>query len=237
MMKPGTAIIHIVSAVSKTSGDDSLLTEVERQRAASFRFEEDAIRWSGFRAALRRILASVIHVSPQDVPIVLTPLGKPVLDAPFAGLHFSLSHCEDLALVAICVDGVIGVDVEPAARAADLSGCEQTFCHPAEIAELPSESRCHRLMEIWTAKEALLKAIGTGLTHPPETVRMHFNDAWIHAESDQALPGIESMRTLRLHHPALHAHIAALSMPDSITRIDIVHTGSHDPPVSVKLHG
>ncbi len=237
MMKPGTAIIHIVPASSTTSGNDLPLTEVERQRAASFRFEEDAIRWSGFRAALRQILASLIHVSPQDVPIILTPLGKPVLGTPFAGLHFSLSHCEDLALVAICADGAIGIDVEPAARAADLSGCEQTFCHPDEIAELPSESRCHRLMEIWTAKEALLKAIGTGLTHPPDTVCMRFNESLILAESDIPLTGIESVRTLRLRHPALAAHIATLSMPDSITRIDIVHTGSHDPPVSVKVHG
>jgi 4'-phosphopantetheinyl transferase len=227
-MKLGTAIVHIVAACSTTSGNDAFLTEVERQRAASFRFEKDAIRWSGFRAQLRRILASVIHVSPQDVPIVLTPLGKPVLSPPFDGLHFSLSHCEDLALIALCTDGAIGVDVEPAARAADLSGCEQTFCHPDEIAELPAESRCQRLMEIWTAKEALLKAMGTGLTHPPETVCMRFNESLILAESDLPLPGIESMRTLRLHHPALAAHIATLSMPDSITRIDIVHTGSHD---------
>jgi hypothetical protein len=57
---------------------------------------------------------------------------------------------------------------------------------------------------------------------------MRFNESLILAESDLPLPGIESMRTLRLHHPALAAHIAALSMPDSITRIDIVHTGSHD---------
>jgi 4'-phosphopantetheinyl transferase len=235
MMKAGTAIVHIVSAVSEgSSSDHLLLSEEERQRAASFRFEKDAIRWSGFRAELRRILASVIHVAPQDVPIVLTPLGKPVLGAPFDGLHFSLSHCDDLALISLCTDGVIGVDVEPAMRAVDLSGCELTFCHPAEITELPAESRCQRLMEIWTAKESLLKAMGTGLTHPPETVCMHFQDAWILAESDLPLPGIESTRTLRLHHPALGAHIAALSMPASITRIDIVSNCRQDPPVSIE---
>lgn len=238
MMKPGTAIVHIVPADSEASAFSArFLTDEERRRAASFRFEKDAIRWSGFRIQLRRILASMIHVSPGEVPISLTELGKPVLGTPFDGLHFSLSHCEDLALVALSTDGAIGVDVEPASRAADLAGCEQTFCHPAEIAELPLESRCQRLMQIWTAKEALLKAMGTGFTHPPETVRMRFNESSILAESNLPLPGIESMRTLPLHHPALEAYFAALSMPDSITRIDIVHSGRHDPPVSVKLHG
>jgi phosphopantetheinyl transferase len=237
-MKPSSAIVNIVPAIIDAGGCGGFqLSEDERQRAASFRFAKDAMLWSHWRSELRRILASAIRVSPLEVPLLLTPTGKPMLAPPFDSLHFSLSHCDDLALVALCADGAIGVDVEPAARAADLSGCEQSFCHPAEIAELPLELRCEHLMRIWTAKEALLKAMGTGFTHPPETVRLRFKAESILAESEMPLPGLESMRTLRLHHPALSAHFAALSVPDTITRIDILPGGSHDSHVSVKAHG
>lgn len=222
-MKTATAIVHILPAGIPSPDDIALtLTEEEHRRAESFRFAADRIRWSGFRTQLRLVLGTAIGTAPLDVPIVLTPLGKPVLAPPFDRIHFSLSHCEDLALVAVCADGPVGVDVEPTARCAELSGCEQTFCHPQETASLPLDgaARCLRLMQIWTAKEALLKALGTGFTHPPESIRMVFGKTAIRASSGLSLPGIESMATCQLHHPSLDGYIASLSIPESVTRIE-----------------
>lgn len=247
-MSPGLAIVHIVSPDQRSlESDRGILTESEIERAASFRFPEVAAHWIGFRAALRRILSEETGLPPHEVPISLTGLGKPVLDPPFDHLHFSLSHCQDLALIALCRDGCVGVDLEPASRAPDLEGCESTFCHPGEIAELPEEkpSRNRHLLEIWTAKEAVLKSLGTGFNHPPESVRIRFGMPFFTADSEKPLPGIEGQVLQRLHHPALSNHLAVLSTPSSVGRIGIVDCqastsaaqSSNIPPSSISTDG
>jgi phosphopantetheinyl transferase len=53
-----------------------------------------------------------------------------------------------------------------------------------------SPDRARRLLEIWTAKEALLKAIGTGMSLAPRT---------IHVADDETGRGDERLRGIRLH--------------------------------------
>lgn len=219
-MTPGTVSIHLIPPEDPSNHAGwPLLSPDERVRAGSFVFPEHAAHWIACRAALRRILGNVIHVPPAEVPLVITDLGKPELADPFDYLHFSLSHCEDLAILALCVDGPVGVDVEPVSRASGLPGCENTFCHPAELATLPADpdARSRQLLDLWAAKEALLKALGTGFTHPPEAVALHGHTA----TSDIPLPGIEDQLIHRLDHPVLAGFRAAVSAPSSATRIEI----------------
>lgn len=228
-MTPGTVSIHFISPEPlPTDVGWPLLTPSERIRAASFVFPKHASHWISCRAALRRILGNIIGVPPAEVPLIVSEFGKPSLAPPFAGLHFSLSHCEDLALLSLCQDGPVGVDVEPSHRAADLPDCETAFCHPAEIDTLPADpiARGECLLEIWTAKEALLKALGTGFSHPPETVRIHGSTA----SSGESLPGIDRQVIHRLNHPQLAAHCAALSAPASATRIEFRSFAASTPP-------
>lgn len=220
-MTPGTVSIHLIPpGIPSTDAGWTLLSPDERIRASSFVFPRHAEHWIACRAALRRILGNNIHVPPAEVPLVITDLGKPELADPFDYLHFSLSHCEDLAMLALCVDGPVGVDVERESRAAELTGCESGFCHPSEIAALPADpvARGRQLLDLWTAKEALLKALGTGFSQPPESIVIHGETA----TSDTPLPGMESQVIRRLHHPALAGFRAALSAPTSATRIEIL---------------
>jgi 4'-phosphopantetheinyl transferase len=206
-----------------------MLSPSERVRASSFVYPDHAAHWVACRAAVRRIIGKVIRINPADVPLALSDLGKPELSAPFDHLHISLTHCENLALLALCVDGPVGVDVESSQRAAELPECEATFCHPAELAALPADltNRGLHLMEIWTAKEALLKALGTGLTHEPGQVRIHAcGDNRSTATSDTPLLGICGQIIHRIIHPELALHHAAVAVPASVTRVVIVPFGA-----------
>lgn len=221
-MIPGTVSIHFISPeLLSTDTGWTLLSPAERVRAASFVFPKHAAHWIACRAALRRILGNIIHVPPGEVPLIVTELGKPLLADPFDYLHFSLSHCDDLALLALCVDGPVGVDVEPRQRAAQLPDCEAAFCHPTEIEALPDElaARGGSLLEIWTAKESLLKALGTGFSHAPESFCIYPTPATY----DLPLPGIEDQVIHRLDHAALAAYCAAVSAPMATSKIEI-HT-------------
>lgn len=218
-MTSGEVTIHIISP--DAGGDETgNLTEGDRQRAATFRFPGDAKHWAACRAALRRILGRFCGLHPRDVPIVPGRNGKPALTGAFAGIHFNLSHCHDLALVVVG-GSPVGIDIESLGRAPDLLGCESSFCHPREINLLPvdPEARSMKLLEIWTAKEAILKALGTGLLQPPEEVRLHFADH-VSASSDKPLEGLANHSCHRLLHPKLERHLAFVSiatlLPDLI---------------------
>jgi 4'-phosphopantetheinyl transferase len=199
---PATVVIidpHQVEAAA--------LSPAEEQQAARFHFEQDARHWRACRSALRRILGDALALDPAAIRFDLGEHGKPLLPPPHDLLHFNLSHCRDLALVALSSAGPVGIDLEPADRGGSLLGCESGFCHPAELAALPErpEARAPALLELWTSKEALLKALGTGLSLPPESFSLA-GDRTDH-------PRLREFRVHRLDHPALARHVARFAGP------------------------
>lgn len=221
-MTPGSVTIHAIRPASATAaGDAALLSAEETRRAASFRFPEDAAHWISCRAALRRILAGLTGVAADELRFEAGPHGKPRLTGCGSEVHFNLSHCRDLALVATGINGPLGIDVEPIDRAGGLAGCEKTFCHPDEIAELPEGAdRSLRLLEIWTAKEAILKASGTGFSVAPEALALDFTDLPAPGLRHDAAGAAAGLTVRRLRHPLLANHLAMLAAPECITRIE-----------------
>lgn len=218
-MNPGQVIIHLIvpGGISRERAT-LILTKPEIERASRFRFENDASHWIACRAHLRLILGKELSISPQEVPLVLSEYGKPLLAPPYAGLHFNLTHSDEIALIALSLDGPVGIDLEKNSRGAELLGCEATFCHPQEIKILPSnpQLRTIQLLRIWTHKEAVLKALGTGLSHPPEQVRIRFNPPVCQAISETPLAGINDQCLHTLSHPMLEDYLAVVSIPTAV---------------------
>lgn len=214
-------VIHIHSIDLTTPfepGAADFLTETEIQRASSFRFPDDAERWITCRAGLRRILSHCLGISPLEVPITTNEFGKPELDGIANPPGFNLSHCRELALIAIRRGGRVGVDVEPLKRAPDLLECESSFCHPEEIASLPlGGARAEALLDLWTAKEALLKALGTGLSTAPESLWIRRADGSLESSGS---PSLEGLRVIRLEAPWLAGYRAALATDGGDFRIE-----------------
>ena len=68
------------------------------------------IRSTVSRAGLRRILASYLDMTPQDIPLTVGKHGKPELDG--VDLEFNISHTESYAMAAISRGSRIGIDLE-----------------------------------------------------------------------------------------------------------------------------
>ncbi|WP_322034970.1 4'-phosphopantetheinyl transferase family protein [Burkholderia cenocepacia] len=139
----------------------------ERARAARFLRHEDAVRSAATRAALRDVLGAALGIAPRAVAIVVDASGRPSLDrAHRASLDFNVSHAGDHALIAWAPAGRVGVDIEGCNRAADWRALTREVCAPAEVTyldSLPGGTREREFMRVWSAKEALLKALGTGI--------------------------------------------------------------------------
>lgn len=148
--------------------DIEILSAEERARAARFAFEKDRLRFIAGRSGLRRVLAFYIGMRPSD--IALRPSGrgaKPALAASGAAIDFNMSKSEGLGLVAVSASRPIGVDVEKLSRATDIDlvASEQfSDDERATLRRLPATQRAEAFFRGWTAKEALIKLTGEGLS-------------------------------------------------------------------------
>jgi len=219
-LAPGSVDLFIVDPA--TVGDSRIsasLTPAEQEQAKRFRFEKDARHWRACRTALREILGEALSIDPAAITLEFGEFGKPLLPPPRADLHFNLSHCHNLALIALCREGPVGVDIEPANRGKSLLGCEDAFCHPDEIKGLPEQlvMRSILLLRYWTAKESILKALGTGLSLAPQSVSI--NSFIQTGFSDPNDPRFAGIRVHCLDHRSLDDHVAWLAVPETTSRV------------------
>ena len=155
------------------------LSTSELERAARFRFDDDATRYTIGRGLLRRLLARYVGGSPSEIELGETEHGRPVRLHPQAhsDLDFNLSHSKDLALFAFCRGTRVGIDLEwlqPLDDMDDLveihfSAHERDTYHSLD----PSQRRS-AFFDCWTRKEAFVKAIGEGLSHPLDAFDVSF---------------------------------------------------------------
>lgn len=141
-----------------------LLSADERGRADRFVRAVHRDRHIVGRARLRQILGSVTGTDPRDLVFTFNPQGKPALDG---GPHFNLSHTGALAALAVSADGPLGIDIE---RHAEIE--EAVARHSFSPAEYAALSRLAErdwqagFYRCWTRKEAVIKAVGLGLSMP-----------------------------------------------------------------------
>ncbi|AYA36444.1 4'-phosphopantetheinyl transferase superfamily protein [Hymenobacter oligotrophus] len=142
---------------------EAVLSPDERARAQRYRQAPDAARFVVGRGLLRLLLAHCLGLPARGV--ALAPrAGKPMLQQSQEGQHFNVAHSGEYVLVALA-PGPVGIDVEqiadydPHCRAV----AQRSFA-PAEYAwlqqaDVPAEA----FGKLWTRKEALAKAVGTGI--------------------------------------------------------------------------
>ncbi len=92
-----------------------------------------------------------------------TVQGQPYL--PDAAFSFSLSHADGLSVLACAPEGRIGVDLAHAPDAALAAQLAPTFFTPTEQQALAQ--RLFTPLQLWSRKEAVLKAVGSGLLLDP----------------------------------------------------------------------
>ncbi len=126
------------------------------------------------RSALRRglahdLIARQFSLPSEAVTIEHDEAGRPVLARPAGtGLHISLATRSGLVAVALA-RAPVGVDVE---RIEIAAAPPLASLHPNErdvLAALPDAARPLAFAQIWTAKEAYVKALGTGFIRAPES--------------------------------------------------------------------
>ena len=146
----------------------AVLSDEERSRAERFRCAASRRRFIVARGVLRKILSRYLGAQADELRFAYEVHGKPRLLSEQL-LSFNLSHAEDMALYAITPTAEIGVDVEYLLREVAVDKIAKRFFSTQEtstLLALPESQRTEAFFNCWTRKEAFLKAIGEGLSHP-----------------------------------------------------------------------
>lgn len=141
-----------------------------REQAERLRRDEDAARSVGAWLLLGEALTRE-GLDIDALKLQKNDFGKPYF---VGGPEFSISHADQYAAVALSSDPV-GVDIEGARCTLRIA---KHFFAAAEVeaAEaLSGVSQALFLQRLWVAKEAFVKALGTGLTTPLDAFCVHLN--------------------------------------------------------------
>ena len=144
----------------------STLSVVEYQRLRQFLDNTASWQFAIGRVMLRNMVASVTGEQPRDVPIELSPSGKPKIHSSLS-LNGSISHSDGYVAVLLADNRQCGVDIEVARSVPSELPLDERFFSIPELNWIRAQ-RCGlqaaiRFLRLWTRKEAYLKALGKGL--------------------------------------------------------------------------
>ncbi len=190
---------------------ESVLSEDERTRADRFHFEKDRRQFVVARGSLRYVLGALVRIDAAAVEFAYGVHGKPGLKAgPGAGatFRFNLAHSGSHILIGVSPNLEMGVDLEALCpgetRMAPLIRNICTANEAAWVKDLAVREKELALSRLWTAKEAILKAIGSGFQIPPDQVEIE----------EPVLQGARGPSGAKFAAKANDSHVDVFPMPE-----------------------
>lgn len=155
----------------------TLLSTAEQNRANRLSSMKERQLFAMTRASLRLLLSEKTGLPALAIRFVEGPHGKPRL-AGTARPHFNVSHSGDFALIGLSDSRPIGVDIEFMRRSGDEMDVARSLFSELEcrrLAGLAPAPRRIAFYRIWTCKEAVLKALGVGISQHLKAFSVDFD--------------------------------------------------------------
>jgi|GEM_PF-1578637 len=160
-------IIDFSGLSFRESGFSGLLSREEKIRADRFLSPLKKKRFVLARATMRNILSQYLGIFAKDIVFGYGKHGKPEIKNATRSLSFNLSHSRNIAVLAISGTHRVGVDVEVMDKSLDrIDRIVDYLCSSEERGyyfALPITERPLFAYSLWTANEAFLKGMGSGV--------------------------------------------------------------------------
>lgn len=158
--KPEKEYYILFSRIPEEETFSFLLQDEQITKAGKYLHLEDQLSYRYRHHLLNTIITSLTKKNISEINYQFNEFGKPYLkDLPF---HFNISHTENS--IAICIGPKpMGVDIEMIRNTTLFEPVAVSQYHPNERTMLLANDNDETFLSIWTRKEALLKAAGTGL--------------------------------------------------------------------------
>ena len=137
-----------------------LLLDEQKANAEKYLHLEDQLSYRYRHHLINTIISTITKKNISEINYQFNAFGKPFITSlPF---HFNISHTENS--IAICIGPKpMGIDIEMIRNTTLFEPVAVSHYHPNERTFLLANDNDETFLSIWTRKEALLKATGTGL--------------------------------------------------------------------------
>lgn len=164
----------------------SLMNEEKQKKVNRFRFDDDKKRTVAGEMLARKVISEWCNISAEEITFGKNEHGKPFVEN--FSVEFNISHSGDF-VVCVIDDKPIGIDIEQI-RPVNLKIAKRIYTkdeilylfgfNPSEEAfdTKPDDETLIRFFKLWTAKEAYLKCIGTGIVDNLNTLSVEHENIY-----------------------------------------------------------
>ncbi len=145
----------------------------EQEQAKKYYDKVLADRYIISHGILRSILTYYIDQSPSGLELINNTHGKPFLKN--STIEFNMSHSRNMVCYVIAFNNKVGVDIEFYNTTIDVIGMLELVFTKKEVELIKSldiDEQYNTFYKLWTKKEALVKAVGKGLSYPINTIEV-----------------------------------------------------------------
>lgn len=194
---------------------DDILSTDEKIRADKYRQSVHRIRFRLARGILRILISQYLGINPGDLEFRYDFYGKPWLRFDNERLNFNISHSHSWGLYAFTYGRKVGIDIERIQPMKDIDRIiRQVFSEQEMKAfyHLSTGQRLEGFYRCWTRKEAVVKALGKGLSYNIQsfTVSLMLSDPCLLLKDAQD-QGIVSQYRLN-HLSPIAGYVGALAV-------------------------
>ncbi len=148
---------------------ENFLSPEEIEKSKRILLPKDQARFIISRGTLRTILSRYVNEHPGNLVFGYGAHGKPFLTHPptASSIQFNVSHCIDMAIIAVSSSRHLGIDVEKVRALPELKHILERFFSRQErvfVESMNDEIRDRAFFQIWTRREAAAKALGLDLS-------------------------------------------------------------------------
>ncbi len=203
-----------------------VLSADEATKADRYRKEIDYRRSVVARAILRQLLSYWLGIPAVEIQFEYGPFGKPSLSQCHASqVQFNTSHSGQWILIGASRVSPVGVDVEELRSIETLEGIAKTTFSATEFAawqQLPPELAVAGFFRGWTCKEAVIKALGLGISLPLDNVEVDIDPRrFVSIQKLAVADEVASDWQVRIV-PMVESYCAALACQANVTRIECI---------------
>ena len=137
-----------------------LLSDAEKARSEQFKHFKHRKHFIASHGFLHSVLDYYIETAAADIEFSYGHNGKPYIQEEQNphNIQFNMSHSGNMAILAICNQQSVGIDIEHSERKTDWQGIIRRFFTENEqqfIFSLPEDQQQAAFFQVWTRKEAI----------------------------------------------------------------------------------
>ncbi len=190
------------------------LSPIEHERAAKFKFPNDREHFLLRHYLLRLILCKYCDCQLHELRFGYNSYNKPFINIPeFKELKFNMSSSGDLMLIGLCKKDDIGIDIEKIRETGNLEQIGLENFSEQELEYFNSKlDKTTAFLNIWTRKEAFVKAVGMGIYFPLKSFCVDIDPSGSYEKMTLLKHPVESKQWRTIALKVSDSHIAALAI-------------------------